>query len=357
MNSLEAIELKEKAIKSIKYLKARQAGFKDFNVLMKANGLSASVGMDSVINKISKLDEEIDKKTIKKLAVAIDDYLKRHIMFASKRIYIYKLNKSQLLNIKSGFHCGDYFSDRLEKGNEKSFDITLPENKIKKTSLKISLSKTLEVFYIKGLREYINKESMPSLIDEIDDNDVREVIDVFKVIRNKITIFDFIALDLKNEALILGLDLESSFIRAEMNKSYARLYDIFKNHFNITNVDPMDLRPCIEKMEQEKTGNILKHKFSTDNGGYSHTSGSTSKKLDTRSDKFYINGEKNSILDYYGTIKRYSLQKNEEPIISIEMSYREYAKSAFSKIDYAVITDVKTEKGFQFCIDKIFQHA
>ena len=48
--------------------------------------------------------------------------------------------------------------------------------------MKISLSKTLEVFYIKGLREYINKESIPSLIDEIDDNDVREVIDVFKVV-------------------------------------------------------------------------------------------------------------------------------------------------------------------------------
>lgn len=54
----------------------------------------------------------------------------------------------------------------------------------------------------------------------------------------------------------------------------------------------MDLRSCIEKMEQEKTGNILKHKFSTDNGGYSHTSGSTSKNLDTRSDNFYISGEK-----------------------------------------------------------------
>lgn len=39
------------------------------------------------------------------------------------------------------------------------------------------------------------------------------------------------------------------------------------------------------------------------------------------------------------------------------MSYREYAKSAFSKIEHAVITDVKTEKGFQFCVDKIFQHV
>ncbi len=357
MSSLETGQLKEETIKSIKYLKARQAGFKDFNILMKANGLSASVGMDSVINKLSRLDETIDKKLIKKLAIATDKYLNNHILFASKRIYIYKLDEDQLVNIKSGLEEGDYLSVELEKGNESSFDITAPENKIKKTSLKIDLSETLKVFYIKGFREYINKESMPSLIDEIDNEDTREVIDVFKVIRNKVTVFDFIALDLKNKALILGLDLENSFIRAEMNKSYAQLFNIFRNHFNITNVEPMDLRPCITEMEQEKVGNILKHRFSTDNGGYSHTSGSTSKNLDTRNDDFYINGEKNSTLDYYGTIKRYPLIKNEEPIISIEMSYREYARSAFSKIKYAVITDVKTAKGFQFCIDKIFQHV
>ncbi len=64
-------------------------------------------------------------------------------------------------------------------------------------------------------------------------------------------------------------------------------------------------------------------------------------------------GIKNVSPDYFGVRKRYTLKNKDEPIIAIEMGYREYRASATSEIRHAILYNLTKFESLQFCIDKI----
>lgn len=354
-DTLSFEEKKQILIDRIYQLKVRSSRFDDINTIAKNAGLSSSNGFDSLASKISKIEGQNDESIINQIFEKVNKHLKSHTALDSKRIYLYEVPEDELSEIKNLFDSHQLFNTKFGMGNEESFDYSLTSDNKHYSSLVYKASETLFIYYIKGIRSYVEKIHSPSLMAEAEasQND-GEVIDVLKVVRHTVTIFDFVAIDLKNNCLVYGLDLDNGkFIKSEMNKGYGKLSDIFKNNFSNFNLKPINLRPCIKKMEVETVGNVTKHSFATDDGSYSYTGGSSTQKLDARSDVFYDEGIKNVSPDYFGIRKRYALKNKDEPIIAIEMGYREYRASATSEIRYAILYSLTKFESLQFCIDKI----
>ena len=348
-------EKREILVNNIRQLKARNFRFDELNKVAKKVGLSSSTGSEAIVKKIEKLEGKNDEQIINEMFEEVTRLLQAHTALDSKRIYLYEVPRDELLAIKNLFDTHKLFNTKFELGNEELFDYSpLNANKYY-SSLIHEVSDTLFIYYIKGVRSYVEKIHSPSLMAEAEaSEDDGEVIDVLKVVRHTVTVFDFVAIDLKNNCLIYGLDLDNGkFIKAELNKGYSKLYDVFKNNFSSFNLKPINLRPCIKKMEVEAVGNVTKHSFATDDGSYSYTGGSSTQKLDARDDVFYDEGIKNVSPDYFGVRKRYTLKNKDEPIIAIEMGYREYRASATSEIRHAILYNLTKFESLQFCIDKI----
>lgn len=354
-DTLSFEEKKNLLLDKIHQLKVRSSRFDDINTIAKKAGLTSSNGFDSLASKISKVEGKNDESIINEIFEQVNEHLESHTALDSKRIYLYEVPKDELEEIKELFDSHQLFNTKLIQGNEKLFDYSLINDNKHYSSLVHKVSDTLFIYYIKGIRSYVEKIHSPSLMAEAEaSEDDGEVIDVLKVVRHTVTVFDFVAIDLKNNCLIYGLDLDNGkFIKAELNKGYSKLYDVFKNNFSSFNLKPINLRPCIKKMEVEAVGNVTKHSFATDDGSYSYTGGSSTQKLDARDDVFYDEGIKNVSPDYFGVRKRYTLKNKDEPIIAIEMGYREYRASATSEIRHAILYNLTKFESLQFCIDKI----
>ena len=346
---------REILVSSIRQLKARRFRFDDLNKVAKKAGLSSSTGSEAIIKKIEKLEGKNDEQIINEMFKEVLSLLESHTALDSKRIYLYEVPKDELKEIKNLFDTHQLFNAKFELGNEELFDYSPINDNKHYSSLIHKVSETLFIYYIKGVRSYVEKIHSPSLMAEAEaSQNEGEVIDVLKVVRHTVTVFDFVAIDLKNNCLIYGLDLDNGkFIRAELNKAYGKLSDIFKNNFSSFNLKPINLRPCIKKMEDEKVGNVTKHSFATDDGSYSYTGGSSTQKLDARKDMFYGEGIKNTTPDFFGLRKRYIHKNTDEPIIAIEMGYREYRGLATAEIRYAILYNLTKFETLQFCIDKI----
>ncbi|WP_019519513.1 hypothetical protein [Faucicola boevrei] len=340
---------------NIRQLKVRKFPFDDLNSIAKKAGLSSSVGSEAVAQKIEKLEGKDASKIITGMFEKIENLLEYNTALASKRIYLYEVPIDELKEIKNLFDTHSLFNSKFKLGDESLFDYSLPNNNDRYSSKIYKASDTLFLYYIKGFRSYVEKVHSPSLMAKAQNiEDDGEVIDVLKVVKHNVTIFDFVAIDLKNNCLIYGLDLDNGkFIKAELDKAYGKISDIFKNSFSKFNLKPINLRPCIAKMEKELNGKVTKHGFATDDGSYSYTGGSSTQKLDARQDKFYDEGIKNVSPDYFGIRKIYSLENKDNPIIAIEMGYREYRSSATSEIRYAILYNLTKFESLQFCIDKI----
>lgn len=220
----------------------------------KKAGLSSSTGSEAIIKKIEKLEGKNDEQIINEMFKEVLSLLESHTALDSKRIYLYEVPKDELKEIKNLFDTHQLFNAKIWIGKWRVIWL-LPINDNKHySSLIHKVSETLFIYYIKGVRSYVEKIHSPSLMAEAEaSQNEGEVIDVLKVVRHTITVFDFVAIDLKNNCLIYGLDLDNGkFIRAELNKAYGKLSDIFKNNFSSFNLKPINLRPCIKKMEDEK---------------------------------------------------------------------------------------------------------
>lgn len=348
-------EKREILVNNIRQLKARNFRFDELNKVAKKVGLSSSTGSEAIVKKIEKLEGKNDEQIINEMFEEVTRLLQAHTALDSKRIYLYEVPNDELLVLKNLFDTHKLFNTKFELGNEKLFDYS-PINADKYYSSAIlEVSDTLFIYYIKGVRSYVEKIHSPYLMAEVEaSQNEGEVIDILKVVRHTVTVFDFVAIDLKNNCLIYGLDLDNGkFIKAELNKAYGKLSDIFKNNFSKFNLKAINLRPCIKRMEHERIGNITKHSFATDDGSYSYTAGSSTQKLDARKDAFYGEGIKKSTPDFYGLRKRYIHENTDEPIIAIEMGYREYRALANAEIRYAILYNLTKFETLQFCIDKI----
>lgn len=354
--NLDIETLKDSAIYNIKQLKRRGYSFPQFNTLMKQVGLSSSTGFDSICAKVRGYVNGDIESTINQILSISQAELYKHTTLASKRIHIFNLNSEKLLEIKENFDNEGYVCDELDEGETTFFDYEVAIDTPRQLSLMVEPSDSLSVYYIKHVRSYFEKASVPSLIDNVENTDeTTQVIDVFKVVRHTVCVFDFIAIDLKNSCLVLGLDLASKFTNAEMNKAYGQLKDLFRGLFGLEHFTSLNLLPCVQKMEDEELGNVVKHYFATEDGAYTYTAGSSTLRKDARKDEFFEKGMKELDADFYGVSKRYPFG-NDNPIITIKMSVGEYKKSAFSPINLAIIDQVTQFENFQACTDKIMEH-
>lgn len=353
---LDIDTLKDSAIYNIKQLKKRGYSFPQFNTLMQQAGLSSSTGFDSICAKVRKFESGDIVKTITQILSISKAELYKHTTLASKRVYIFNTSYEKLIEIKENFDHDAYVCDELEEGNPTAFDYEITVNSPRKLSLKVEASDSLSIYYIKDVRSYFEKASVPNLIETIENTDeTSQVIDVVKVVKHIVCVFDFVAIDFKNECLVLGLDLDSQFTNAEMNKAYGQLKDLLQSLFGLEHFTPLDLLPCVQKMEDEELGNVVKHYFATDDGAFNYTAGSSTLRKDARKDEFFEKGMKELDADFYGISKRYPFG-NDNPIITIKMGLGEYKKSAFSPIKLAILDHVTQFENFQACVDKIMEH-
>ena len=349
-------DLKALAIHNIQQLKKRGYSFPTFNNFAKQAGLDSSNGFDSICAKVKKLEKGDVHKTIQDILKVSKDELYKHTALANKRIYIFKLEKENLIEIRNNFKKDKYFCDDFKKGKDSYFDYDVNINTHLQSSLKLNVSPTLDIFYLKHVRSFFDKSSVPNLIDEIENTDENsQVIDVVKIVRHTVCVFDFIAIDLKHNCLIMGLDLTEKFINSAMNKTYGQLKDLFQSLFGLAHFSPLNLLPCVKKMEDESLGNVVKHYFATEDGAYNYTAGSSTVRKDARKDGFFFFFLKDLDADFYGISKRYPFA-TDNPIITIKMGLGEYKKSAFSPINFAIIDHMTLVESLQPCIDKIMEH-
>ncbi|TCB81664.1 hypothetical protein [Acinetobacter sp. ANC 4173] len=361
MNQPEKIDLdidtlKDSAIYNIKQLKKRGYSFPQFNSLMQQAGLSSSTGFDSICAKVRKFESGDIERTITQILRVSEAELYKHTTLASKRIYIFNLAEDKLLEIKENFDNNGYICEDLDEGYTTIFNYEVTLNTPRQMSLMVEPSDSLSLYYIKDVRSYFEKASVPNLIENIENTDeTSQVIDVVKIVRHTVCVFDFVAIDLKNSCLVLGLDLDSQFTNAEMNKAYGQLKDLFQSLFGSEHFTPQNLLPCVQKMEDEELGNVVKHYFATEDGAFNYTAGSSTLRKDARKDEFFEKGMKELDADFYGVSKRYPFG-NDNPIITIKMGLGEYKKSAFSPIKLAILDHVTQFENFQACVDKIMEH-
>lgn len=347
--------LREDMAQKLLIMKSRNVSYYPFRDKAERLGLPRSNGMVGTANLVRKFSNGDYATVLKAVNQLIDNTLESHIRYFNKKTYIFQLTFEQLSIIEQALVTHQHIGDHCLAGNEALLNPYLIDGQIRESSLVESLSDTLKIFYFKKVRGYFEKVDESSKASMFSSK-TGKVVHVFKIVQHDVSAFDFLALDFKNMILVIGMDLCSLFKPEEINIDYEKIRQLVYRSSKLT-LSPINLQPCVKKLESESSGNVVNHDFASGGGGFTYSGKTSSTQTDARLDPFYSNGANGQLLDFYGVAKGYAIGSAEHPIITIKMSLREYKRTQFSPIYSAILDDVQTASGFQFCLDKIMQHV
>lgn len=340
---------KDSICSKITLLKKRRFSFPDFNTKITTIGLTSSNGFDSICKKIQDISESLS--TINTILSAIDLYatecLTWHSAFYNKRLTFYSASNIDLQKLDKALSIGKKYRplDSLSGLNEEP--ISIGEN---------DLSSDLKIFYLCSKRSYFTKEHIKgSDIDHSILDEYTSLISMIQVLRHDLVATDFIAIDKKNNLLIIGIDLVNVFPESQTNKAEYHLFNLVTKTISHSSLIKKNFRNSVTLMETEALGLVLGHSFSS-TGGVFHYSGKTSALRDIRLDPFFMNGSSVQNLDFFWIRKAY-LYNSAHYVLSLGLSQRDYNKPTLIPVSHVIMDQVTDPSTFFSCLNKIIEHS
>jgi hypothetical protein len=312
-------------------------------------------GRHGLINAVKGLDKGDVLKDLTEINSELKKILDKHVAFFNKKILLYKLDSKILEEIE------DQLKREALKNNlfESNFDHSPAENSFAVLAKAEELDSGT-IYYFKSERHYY--KTVPETVRNVDEFSLEfpdaVVVGISKKLRFDLNAFDFIKIDHKHKIIVIGIDLINVFDRALSNIKIEDYKTIIKRYGMLDQLNSLNLRKIIPEMEAESaaTGRVVNHDFSTGKGGYTYLGRSGKKLNDMRDDKFFQDGAKNQILDFFGIDREYNVSDNEKPVISLGLTEAEFRDSTNNKVKYAILDNLDSYKGLQYCIDKIMMH-
>lgn len=312
-------------------------------------------GRTGLINAVKGLKKGNVVNDLTQVNVNLTKILDKHVSFANKKIFLFKLDSENIKKID------DYLKETSLKTNvfEGKFDHTQAIN----TDAVLAKAEDLDsgtIYYFKSERNYY--KTIPENLKEGDDFSLEYpdavVVGISKKLRFDLNAFDFIKIDYKHDVIVLGIDLINVFDRALSNIKIEEYKTLIKRFGTLDQLNSLNLRKIIPKMEVEDpaTGRVVNHDFSTGKGGYTYLGRSGKKSNNMRDDKFFQDGSKNQILDFFGIDREYYVSENEKPVVSLGLTEAEFRDSTNNPVNFAILDYVESYSGLQYCIDKIIMH-
>lgn len=340
---------KESICSKIMLLKKRRFSFPNFNTKVSTLGLTSSNGFDTICKKIQELSNSLS--TLNTILSAIDAYatecLKWHSAFYNKRLTFYSTSKIDLQKLDITLSSGKSYSPLNSLSGLSELPILVGEENI---------SSDLKVFYLSSKRSYFTKEHVKG--SDIDNNILDEytsLISMIQVLRHDLIATDFIAIDKKNDLLIIGIDLVNVFPESQTNKAEYHLFNIVTKTIPHSSLIKKNFRRSVTLMETETMGLVLGHSFSS-TGGVFHYSGKTSSLRDIRLDPFFMNGSSAHNLDFFWIRKAYPYN-TAHYVISLGLSQRDYNKPTLIPVSHVIMDLVTEPLIFSSCLNKIIEHS
>ncbi|MBR7735978.1 hypothetical protein [Acinetobacter nosocomialis] len=312
-------------------------------------------GRAGLINAVKGLKKGNVINDLTQINVNITKILDKHVSFANKKIFLFKLDSENIKKIDDDLKAIS-LKTKVFEGN---FDHT------QATSTDAVLAKAEEldsgtIYYFKSERNYY--KTIPENLKEGDDFSLEYpdavVVGISKKLRFDLNAFDFIKIDYKHDIVVLGIDLINVFDKALSNIKIEEYKKLIKRFGMLDQLNSLNLRKIIPKMEVEDpaTGRVVNHDFSTEKGGYTYLGRSGKKSNNMRDDKFFQDGSKNQVLDFFGIDREYSVSENEKPVVSLGLTEAEFRDSTNNPVHFAILDYVESYSGLQYCIDKIIMH-
>lgn len=312
-------------------------------------------GRTGLINTVKGLKKGDVVNDLNKVNIDLKKILDKHVSFANKKIFLFKLESETIEKI----------DDQLK---EQAFKMKVFDGKFDHTQAIGSdavLAKAEEldtgtIYYFKSERNYY--KSVTENLRDGDDFSLEYpdavVVGISKRLRFDLNAFDFIKIDYKHNVIVLGIDLINVFDRALSNIKIDEYKTLIKRLGMLDQLNSLNLRKIIPKMEVEDsaTGRVVNHDFSTGKGGYTYLGRSGKKSNNMRDDKFFQEGSKSQLLDFFGIDREYNVTENEKPIISLGLTEAEFRDSTNNPVHYAILDYLESYNGLQYCIDKIIMH-
>lgn len=341
--------VKDSLCSKITLLKKRRFSFPDFNTQVTSLGLTASNGFDSICKKIQDISESLPNVSaiLSTIDLYATDCLKWHSAFYNKRLTFYSTSSIDLQNLDAALSIGKPYSpiDSLSELTEDP--VSIGENDI---------SSDLKLFYLCSKRSYFTKEHIKgsdtehSTLDEY-----TSLISMIQVLRHDLVATDFIAIDKKNNLLIIGIDLVNVFPESQTNKAEYHLLNLVTKTIPHSSLTKKNFRNSVTLMETETLGLVLGHSFSS-TGGVFHYSGKTSALRDIRLDPFFTKGSSVQNLDFFWIRKAYSYN-SAYYVVSLGLSQRDYNKPTLIPVSHVIMDRVMDSSTFSSCLNKIIEHS
>lgn len=312
-------------------------------------------GRTGLINAVKGLKKGNIVNDLTKVNVDLTKILDKHVSFANKKVYLFKLESANIEKIddqlKAQAHKMKVFEGEFDHTQAIDSDAVLA---------KAEELDSGTIYYFKSERNYY--KTVPEGLRDGDDFSLdypdAVVVGISKKLRFDLNAFDFIKIDYKHNVIILGIDLINVFDKAQSNVKIDEYKTLIKRFGLLDQLNSMNLRKIIPKMEVESatTGRVVNHDFATGRGGYTYLGRSGKNSNNMRDDKFFQEGSKNQTLDFFGIDREYNVSENEKPIISLGLTEAEFRDSTNNPVNYAILDLLESYKGLQYCIDKIMMH-
>ena len=219
------------------------------------------------------------------------------------------------------------------------------------------------IFYFQTSRYYYHKDEIKTADQNkktYDDNFHGELVDLYGKWKIRLNCYDFIALDFKNNYLVIGFDLGSLFKKPEIALTKEKLEKIIGKKNNLAIMTEVNFYPCLKKMHDEVDsagnliGSILGHRMLTFEGE-NVSAFSSSTRSDLRVGSYHSAGSKAvKSLDFHVIQKMYKLDSS-EPVIMIKEDLRVLRKLSTKAIFYALVDELKTIQDLRFCFKKLLE--
>ena len=178
---------------------------------------------------------------------------------------------------------------------------------------------------------------------------------MIKILRHDLVATDFIAIDKKNDLVIIGIDLTNLFPESQTNKAEYHLVNLVTTTIPLSSLTKKNFRNSVTLIETEPMSLVLGHSFSS-TGGVFHYSGKTSALRDIRLDPFFMNGSSVQSLDFFWIKKAYQYN-NAHYVISLGLTQRDYNKPVLIPVSHVIIDLVTDPLIFTSCLNKIIEHS
>lgn len=312
-------------------------------------------GRHGLINAVKGLDKGDVEKDLKEINIELTKLLNKHVAFFNKKIFLFKLDSVIIENIERQLNKLALATNVFENEFDHS-PTTLSDAVLAKAEELDSGT----IYYFKSERHYY--KTVPETVRSVEEFSLdfpdAVVVGISKKLRFDLNAFDFIKIDHKHDVVVLGIDLINVFDRALSNIKIEEYKTLIKRFGMLDQLNCLNLRKIIPEMEVEssRTGRVVNHDFSTEDGGYTYLGRSGKKSKNMRDDKFFQEGSKGQALDFFGIDREYYVSEDEKPIISLGLTEAEFRDSRHNPVNYTILDYLDSFKGLQYCVDKIMMH-